>query len=60
MVLLKMNLKGGAREAFFSDHHKYELIWNNRLGFAKVAVQAKVVRSSIINSFFLYSIILFN
>ena len=32
---------GGVREALFSDHN-YDLIWGSRLGFAKVAVDAKV------------------
>lgn len=31
---------GGAYEALFS--HNYELLWKNRLGFAKVAIEAKV------------------
>ena len=33
---------GGSREAMFSDHN-YDLIWGTRLGFANVAVKAKVV-----------------
>lgn len=33
---------GGVREALFSDHN-YEVIWGSRAGFAKVAVEAKVV-----------------
>lgn len=32
----------GIREQYFSDN--YELIWNDRIGFAKVAIQAKVVK----------------
>ena len=40
---------GGTREALFSDN--YEIIWGNRLGFAKVAVEAKVVSNK--NNFFL-------
>ena len=33
---------GGAREYLFSDFN-YNLIWNNRNGFAKVAIAAKTV-----------------
>ena len=33
---------GGVREALFSDHN-YNLEWGKRLGFAKVAIDAKVV-----------------
>lgn len=32
---------GGVREALFSDEH-YKLVWNGRLGFAKVAQDAQV------------------
>ena len=32
---------GGVREALFSEN--YSLIWNNRIGFAKAALDAKVV-----------------
>lgn len=32
---------GGTREGLFGDE-RYKLMWNNRLGFAKVAVEAKV------------------
>lgn len=32
---------GGAREGLFGDN-RYKLMWNNRIGFAKVAVAAKV------------------
>ncbi|PIK50385.1 Transmembrane protein 68 [Apostichopus japonicus] len=32
---------GGVREAFFSDSN-YHLIWGNRVGFAKCAIEAKV------------------
>ncbi|XP_042873475.1 transmembrane protein 68-like [Penaeus japonicus] len=31
---------GGVREAQFSDHN-YQLMWGNRTGFAKVAIEAK-------------------
>lgn len=34
---------GGVREALFSDEY-YKLVWNGRLGFAKVAQEAQVVR----------------
>lgn len=34
---------GGVREALFSE--SYELIWGNRQGFAKAALEANVVRS---------------
>ena len=43
-----MTKQGGVREALFSDHN-YNLEWGNRLGFAKVATEAKVVR---FNSYF--------
>ncbi|XP_053101927.1 transmembrane protein 68-like [Hemicordylus capensis] len=32
---------GGTREAQFSDH-TYKTIWRNRIGFAKIAIEAKV------------------
>ena len=32
---------GGVREALFS--HNYELLWNKRQGFAKVALDSKAV-----------------
>lgn len=32
---------GGTREALFGDN-RYKLIWNDRIGFAKVAIEAKV------------------
>ena len=34
---------GGVREALFGDHN-YHLIWKERRGFAKVAIEAKTVR----------------
>ena len=37
-----INILGGVREALFSDHN-YEVLWGSRAGFAKVAVDAKVV-----------------
>lgn len=33
---------GGVREALFGDHN-YKLIWKERKGFAKVAIEAKAV-----------------
>ena len=33
---------GGVREAYFSDEY-YELLWGNRCGFAKIALEAEVV-----------------
>lgn len=33
---------GGVREALFGDHN-YQLIWKERRGFAKVAIEAKTV-----------------
>jgi len=33
---------GGVREAFFSNEY-YRLVWGKRIGFAKVATEAKVV-----------------
>jgi hypothetical protein len=33
---------GGVREALFGDHN-YQLIWKERKGFAKVAIDAKAV-----------------
>ena len=35
-------ITGGVREAFFSD--SYSLVWGQRTGFAKIAVEAKVVK----------------
>uniref|UniRef100_A0A915KKA9 Phospholipid/glycerol acyltransferase domain-containing protein n=1 Tax=Romanomermis culicivorax TaxID=13658 RepID=A0A915KKA9_ROMCU len=32
---------GGVREALFSDSDTYKLLWSNRVGFAKVAVNAE-------------------
>jgi len=37
--------KGGVREALFSDHN-YKVLWGTRAGFAKVAVDAKVVNTN--------------
>ena len=37
------SISGGVREALFSDHH-YQLIWKERKGFARVAIEAKTVR----------------
>lgn len=37
---------GGVREALFSDSDKYDLLWSDRLGFAKVAIQAKAVNNN--------------
>ena len=33
---------GGVYEALFSDHKQYKVMWKNRLGFAKIALGAKV------------------
>ena len=44
---------GGVREAFFSDEH-YDLLWGRRMGFAKIAIEAKVV-STYMYSEFCYS-----
>ena len=33
---------GGVREALFSSSKNYEILWGSRLGFAKVALQARV------------------
>jgi len=33
---------GGVREALFSDSDRYDLLWGKRVGFAKIALQAKV------------------
>lgn len=33
---------GGVREALFSDHN-YQLMWKERRGFAKVALESQVV-----------------
>ena len=38
---------GGVREALFSDNC-YNLLWAKRVGFAKVALEAKVVRNDAI------------
>ncbi len=37
---------GGATEAFLSDK-KYTILWPRMAGFAKIAIQAKVVRGSL-------------
>ena len=46
-ILRKGNLlaiaPGGVREALFGDE-TYPLIWKTRIGFARVAMEAKVVR----------------
>jgi hypothetical protein len=44
---------GGVREMLFSDSN-YNLIWNKRKGFAKIAIEAKVVRILIYDSFKIY------
>ena len=41
---LLLILPGGGREAFCNDYQRYEVIWCERKGFAKIAVQAKAVR----------------
>ncbi len=33
---------GGTREVIYSDHN-YKLFWQNRYGFARVAIQTKAV-----------------
>ena len=33
---------GGVYEAMFSDHKKYQVEWKSRVGFAKIALEAKV------------------
>lgn len=33
---------GGVYEALFSDSKEYKVMWKNRLGFAKIALEAKV------------------
>ena len=38
-----MCILGGVREAFFSDNY-YKLLWGKRVGFAKIALEAQVVR----------------
>jgi 1-acyl-sn-glycerol-3-phosphate acyltransferase len=45
---------GGVREALFSDHN-YEIIWGSRVGFSKVAKEAKVVS---VHPFLTFDIIL--
>ena len=40
-----MRILGGVREAFFSDNY-YKLLWGKRVGFAKIALEAQVVRKS--------------
>ena len=40
-----MRILGGVREAFFSDNY-YKLLWSKRVGFAKIALEAQVVRKS--------------
>lgn len=39
---------GGVYEAQFGNSY-YELLWRNRYGFAKVAIEAKAVRLKVIN-----------
>lgn len=41
---------GGTKEALFSDHN-YQVIWSNRNGFAKIALQTKCVSCPIFNKF---------
>ena len=41
-MMIVFVLTGGVREAYFSDEY-YELLWGKRIGFAKIAVEAKVV-----------------
>lgn len=36
---------GGVREALYCDPAKYNVMWGKRLGFAKVALGANVVRN---------------
>ena len=38
---IKLSEQGGVREAQFGDN-SYQLIWEKRIGFAKVACNAKV------------------
>ncbi len=33
---------GGVYEALFSDHKEYKVMWKSRVGFAKIALEAKV------------------
>ena len=42
-------IAGGVREAFFSNEY-YKLEWGKRIGFAKVATEAQVVRFVIYSS----------
>lgn len=42
-----MTFLGGVREALFGDQN-YHLIWKQRKGFAKIAIEAKVVSDQLI------------
>lgn len=42
---------GGVREALFSDE-TYTILWGNRIGFAQVAIDAKVVSIKVTDFFF--------
>lgn len=44
IILFCFYFLGGVREALFGDEY-YPVMWGNRNGFAKVAIQANVVRS---------------
>jgi hypothetical protein len=42
IYIIFLLLSGGVREALFGDHN-YHLIWKERRGFARVAIEAKTV-----------------
>lgn len=48
---------GGVYESQFS--HQYQLMWKKRLGFAKVALDAKVVSSFLTSYYFTMGYIIF-
>lgn len=50
-----INISGGVREALFGDEY-YPIMWGNRCGFAKVAIQANVVGVFSIGGLILYVI----
>ncbi len=46
--MFSIQLTGGLREALFSNEY-YKLLWGKRLGFAKIAIESKVVSLMILS-----------
>ena len=40
-LIIQVILPGGVREAMFGDEN-YQILWGERIGFAKVALEAKI------------------